>query len=115
MDLLKINGVAMPTPVTYNVTQNDIDSSNTGRSETGVMNRDRVRAGVYKIELAWKNISTTELEKITNAIKDASFSVTFFYGATKTAKMYAGDRTVNLVSLGTDTATWDMSFSLVEF
>ena len=37
MDILVIDGVALPTPNEYKVQLNDLDSSDTGRTEDGVM------------------------------------------------------------------------------
>ena len=49
MDILVIDGVALPTPNEYKVQLNDLDSSDTGRTEDGVMMRNRVREGIAKI------------------------------------------------------------------
>ena len=40
--LFKINGVTMPTPKSFKVTINDIDSENTTRDARGTMHRDRI-------------------------------------------------------------------------
>lgn len=52
MALLKINGTELPAPTTYSVQYSDIDSSDTGRAENGVMLRNRIRAGVAKISVS---------------------------------------------------------------
>ena len=116
MTLLEISGVAMPTPEKYNVSLSDVDADTSGRSETGYMHRDRVRSDVAKIELSWGGITTRQLETITAAIAAPSFPVKYFYGETRTATMYAGDRKVELLAMHTDGtgAVWNLSFNLVE-
>ena len=49
MDILTIGGVTLPAPNEYKVQLNDLDSSDTGRTEDGVMMRNRVREGIAKI------------------------------------------------------------------
>ena len=49
MDILLIDGVALPAPNEYKVQLSDLDSSDTGRTEDGVMLRNRVREGIAKI------------------------------------------------------------------
>ena len=67
MAMLKIGDTDMPEPAKYNVTLQDIDSENTRRTESGVLTRDRVRGGVYKIQVTW-NVNDSDLKKITSAI-----------------------------------------------
>ena len=49
MEILNIDGVALPAPSAYKVQLSDLDSSGTGRTEDGVLVRERVRGGVAKI------------------------------------------------------------------
>ena len=53
MDILVIDGVALPTPNEYKVQLSDLDSSGTGRTEDGILVRERVRGGVAKISVSW--------------------------------------------------------------
>ena len=39
MDILKVDGVALPAPHSYTVTLNDLDSADTGRTEDGMLVR----------------------------------------------------------------------------
>lgn len=103
-------------PTEYSVTLQDIDSSDTGRGETGVMSRERVRAGIYKVTVTFKNISSDEVLNIKQAISPASVSVTLFDGDYVEADMFAGDRTLTLNSIDDNAnCLWDMSFSMTEF
>lgn len=54
MTFLSINGVALPTPSFYAVDNDDIDSSDSSRSdETGMMKRRRIRKGVRTCDVKW--------------------------------------------------------------
>lgn len=48
MNLIKIGSYNTPPPVSYSVTASDLDSSESGRSESGYMSRERIRGGVKK-------------------------------------------------------------------
>jgi hypothetical protein len=121
MALIKIGSTDLPSPVEYSVSLQDIDSENTRRTETGELTRDRVRAGVYKIQVTWK-VTKTQLANIISAISPAELSVTFFDPTTsnnKTATMYSGDRTGNLVLLEDPDAPgeslWEFTTALIEY
>lgn len=121
MALLSINNVDMPKPTTYQVGVQDLDSAESVRSESGVLHRDRVRAGVRKLELGW-TVRTAESSKILKAVSGESFTVKFFdpqQNSVETATMYAGDKTVSLKNLigdiGAATTLWEISFNLIEF
>lgn len=116
MALIKIGGVDMPAPARYVVTLSDYDSENTTRNESGYMTRDRVRAGAHKIELEWV-LTQGELVKLTKAISPSRFSVTFFdacSGSNKTANMYVGDRTCEMLKYD-NTTWWRMSCNFIEY
>ena len=113
--LIYIGGIEMPPPVSYKVTLSDLDAPNSGRSESGVMNRDRVRADVGKIELSWKNLTTTQLKTIVQAVSPEEFEVRYFFGTEHTAIMYAGDRSIDLKVPDEPESYWDMSVNLIEY
>ena len=46
MEILNIDGTALPAPSAYKVQLSDLDSNGTGRTEDGVLVRERVRGGV---------------------------------------------------------------------
>lgn len=119
MALIKIGSTTLPDPVEYSVTLQDIDSENTRRTEAGVLTRDRVRAAVYKIQAQWK-VNKAQLKTITDALKPAKFSVTFFDPTTSTNPtkyMYCGDRSANLIlnKNNPDKSLWELSTSLIEY
>lgn len=103
-------------PTKYDVDIQDIDSSDTGRGETGYMNRERVRENVYKISLGFTNIPSDMVAALKEALAPDSISVTFFDGSSVTADMYVGNRTLKLKSVDDMcNCYWDMDFSLTQF
>ena len=117
MAMINIDGVDLPAPIKLKPPNSDIDSKDSGRNELGGFQRDRVRQGLYKIELAWKNLSSSDLHLIKTAIKPSEFKFTFPSEVgfiTKT--MYAGDRDIDMVSYNSDfnKILWDISFNLIE-
>ena len=119
IEYLTIDGVLMPAPKTYSIDRSDLDSENTTRSLSGIMNRDRVRQGVYKLKITWL-IKTTDLIKLTQALTPASMQVKFFDGTTGTyitTKMYAGDRSSSLALQKKNYREmwWEFSCDLIEY
>ena len=120
MAMIRIGSTDLPEPSEYSVSLQDIDSENTKRTETGVLSRDRVRAGVYKIQVTWK-VTKTQLKTITDALAPAQFSVTFFDPTTSsnpTKNMYSGDKSGKLVLYKTDSpneSQWELTTSLIEY
>jgi len=118
MAMITIDGVVLPSPSKYGLPDFDLDSENTNRNEEGVLQRDRIRQGVYKIELEWTGITSSQLATIKAATQPASIQVTFpseLGFITKT--MYAGDRNIEMVKYHEDYTKirWNLSFNLTEF
>lgn len=123
MAMLTIGTTAFPNPAVgqWKVNLSDLDGDAAGRSGTGVLVRDRIRAAVYQIEAGFI-LTGAQLEVYVPLLAPASFSVTFYDGksaAYPTKTMYCGDRTMELVTNISDAApdatTWKLSFSLIEF
>lgn len=116
--LITINDIAMPQPSDYSVSLSDLDSSDTGRSETGYMYRNRIRTKIYKINVGFR-VNKSQLKTIADAISGESFQVKFFDPTSVSAKsctMYAGDLQAQLLK-NDDTANetvWSFSFNLIE-
>ena len=116
MELVRFGDYTPPTPTEYSLDVQDIDSSDTGRGETGYMMRERVREGIYKLSLAFTNITSDDVLAIKEAISPEQLEVTLFDGSSVTVNMYAGNRTLKLKSIDDQsTCFWDMSFSLTEY
>ena len=115
MDILVIDGVVLPTPNEYKVQLSDLDSSGTGRTEDGILVRERVRGGVAKISVSWAALSTADCARVLNATAPDSMQVQYFFGEMRTARMYAGDRTADLKAARDGRAVWAASVHLIEF
>ena len=118
MAMIVVGSTSLPNPTEYTVTRSDLDSDNTGRSESGILQRDRVRAGVYKIQTTFR-VTQPNLKIITDAITPVSFSVTFFdptSSSNPTKTMYAGDRSGKLLqSVDGGASYWDLTVDLIEY
>lgn len=117
MAMISINGVDLPAPVKFKPPNMDLHSGDTGRNELGVAQLDRIRQGMFKLELAWKNINSSQLATIKAAIEPVKIQVTFpseIGFITKT--MYVGDRDIELVNFNEDhnKMLWNISFNLTE-
>lgn len=91
--MIKINGVDIATPKTYDATVNDLDGES-NRNANGELIRDRI-AVKRKLNLEWGPLTQSQISTLLNAVSSVFFTVTFpdpqLGIATKT--MYVGDRT----------------------
>lgn len=115
---IQIGGVDMPDPSSFSIKQADVDSENSSRNELGILQRDRVRAGVRTLSVKWSALSGADASTLLKAVKPSSFQVSFpdaEENVIKTATVYAGDKSceyVNTPGLGWH---WNISFDNVEF
>lgn len=77
MDFIKIDGVAVKAPDTYQITRADLDSDKSKRNQTGYLQRSRIRAGMYTISISWSG-TVEEIAAIANALSPESISVSDF-------------------------------------
>lgn len=75
---IRFGGVDLPTPSEYAYTEADFDSPDSKRSETGILNRRRIRRGVRTIKCKWKAITTEQLNIILAAIEPVTATVEYF-------------------------------------
>lgn len=118
MAMVNVGGVDLPAPSTFKIPQFDLDSADTNRNELGIMQRDRVRQGIYKLELEFKGIDSSDLHKINMAIEPSKLNTTFLSPrGFITKSMYVGDRNVEMVKYDKDynKIRWDISFNLTEY
>ena len=119
--LIIIGGTEVYVPSGYKVYKRSLDSANSVRNESGVFNRDRIRAEVYTIELKFDNITQLTLKSIADLIVGASFSVEFFdprsTPPSRNATMYAGDESFDMVNShgSLSDKRWTYSFNLIEY
>ena len=67
MEILTVNGTALPAPNSYRVQLSDLDSEDTARTEDGLLVRQRVRAGVAKLSVSWAALSTEQCAQVLTA------------------------------------------------
>ena len=91
--MIKINGVDITTPKTYEATVSDLDGES-NRNANGELIRDRI-AVKRKLNLEWGPLTQSEISTLLSAVSSVFFTVTFpdpeLGMITKT--MYVGDRT----------------------
>ena len=75
---IKIGQVELQTPSKYDYTEADFDSPDSKRSETGYLNRTRIRRGVHTIKCTWKAITTEQLNLILAAVEPKVLNIYFF-------------------------------------
>lgn len=101
---------ALPEPSVdgYSCTLYQVDSSDSGRDQTGLMHRERV-AVKRKIECKWKNVSPSVASAIQSACSGVFFNVKYYDTPTntqnKTGVFYGGDMPVELHSKSTPRGT----------
>lgn len=122
MAMITIGSTALPNPTTYKVKRSDLDSEATTRNSEGQLIRDRVREGVYRIDVSWGTLTKADYMAVVTALSPARFSVAFFdpnSATTKTAYMYASDRDSELVQYTDESypenSIWSLSCSLIEY
>ena len=60
-------------------------------------------------------LSTADCARVLNATAPDSMQVAYFFGGTRTAKMYAGDRTADLKAAREGRAVWEVAVNLIEY
>lgn len=104
--MLKINGVAIATPKSYEVIVQDLDGE-TNRNANGDLVRDRISVK-RKIQLEWPPLTQSEISALLTAVSDVFFTVTFpdpQLGVI-TRTMYVGDRTSQAYSCINGIVKW---------
>lgn len=113
--MIKINGVTIPTPSTYQVSLNDISKAD--RNANGLMLIQRI-ATKRKIELSWAYLSQADLANLYTATSDVFFTVEYpdpQNGALKTGSFYSGDKTAGAIDYKNSVMRWkDVKFNLIE-
>lgn len=117
MTLLYADDVALPQPNTYEPIDYDTDSDESGTSETGILNRDIVRMGQWKINLKW-TLDSAKLTALRTAIFKEKFECKFLTESgyiTKT--MYAGNRNRRLLknTAADGSPLWELSCNFIEY
>lgn len=113
--MLKVNGVVVATPKTFEPTISDIDGE-TNRNVNGDLIRDRI-AIKRKINLEWGPLTQEQIASLLNIVSGVFFTVEFpdpqLGVITKT--MYVGDRTSPAYSCINGVVKWSgLKMNLIE-
>jgi hypothetical protein len=121
MSLISVNGTALPIPQKYSIPMQDMDSSDSSYSESGIYIRNRIRQGVCRLELAWL-VCGSEAADLLTAIQPDKVQENYYdprTGAAADAEMFVEDRSCELVSYKSDEDPdanhWAISFNLVQY
>lgn len=85
-----VNGtpIYVPAPGTK-VSHESIQSSDTGRTEDGVMHIDWVRTNMVKVSMSWKYLTGNEVAYLENLMQGKEFTLTYFdKGGSHQANVY---------------------------
>lgn len=115
----RINGYALPDEnlTALPRTESDIQTSSSGRGETGVMNISYVRKGVRRIDVELVNITGKQLSELRAAlsVKPQTVTVKDELGAEVTFSAYNGDISVTQKFIDSAGVRYfDISFPLTE-
>ena len=117
--IFKVDGVVIPTPTTYEWSQEDLSSEETGRTLDGYMHKDVID---YKDVYActWKKLSWAETAVLLKAIRGKSKVRLQYADPTNPNTMsvgdfYVGKRSTAAMNLSDPDRTWkDIGFSFTE-
>lgn len=109
--MIKINGVSLAAaPSTFQVTLLDLDSAEgSGRTLDGQGYRDRIRAGIRKIDMSWGPLSQADTSQILQLIQNEYFECTYpdpMTGQMETKTFYVGDRVAPFLVRRGDEIYW---------
>lgn len=115
MALIKINGVDIPSPSSYNVGIYDISEAE--RNANGTIIIERI-ATKRKIELGWNMLTQNETSRLLSLVSEIFFSVEYSdpqSGGNKAGVFYCGDRSAPMVSFANGNPIYkDVKFNLIE-
>ena len=116
---MKINSALMPTPRSCPITEYDMQTSDSGRDESGHMHITQVVGNLIDLDVTWTDLTPAQATLIRSAIAPVNFTVeVHFLGTTIHFRAYKGDRKWTPVFSGDGTADgtvekWDLSVRLI--
>lgn len=115
---IKINGVDLPPPSTYEVSFEDLDSDQSKRYvTTGKMRRKRVRSEVMKISLTYSLKDMPDIMRIMKMIRPQTYKADIYLpneGMRGTLEMYSNKKKFNYVHTATGHKAQSFSFDMTE-
>ena len=115
--LIKINGVALPTPSDIKVEIQDLDGESVRPVATGILRRNRIRANMLKVTLTWNLNTFVDIMSILNAVTPVEFNTELYipdHGIRGIKKMYAGNKNYNYIRTKEGLKAKSFSFALIE-
>ena len=91
-----VDGTAIYTPDSVAISNDNIVSSDTGRTESGYMNITWIRPTVRTIKITYEWITGAEVASLHGRMQGREFSFTYFDGTVKTMRAYAGKDSYSL-------------------
>lgn len=117
MNLLVIGGVTVKNPSEFTVTNQDVSSDSSGRSLSGLMNKDRV-AQKRKISCKWNTLTAAEAQALLNAVlTNVYMNITYPdpQQGTVTKNFYVGDVPAAVAKIDGGALYWNgISFDFIE-
>ena len=115
--MIKIDGVSMPCPSTYEWGLQDVSAGESGRTDDALMHKNRV-AQKRKLKIEWVGKNWQETAAIMQAVQPEYFSVRYpdmLTGTYQTRTFYVGDRSAPVKFWWTDRKMIEkISFDLIE-
>lgn len=115
-EYLKLNGIALPLPDSYDMSLSAVEADSSGETEAGTTQRDVVRQGVVNIVVSF-SVTATWLKKLTAYSKQDKLSVDYFDTETaemKNTEMYVEGFKAKLEKDTSYGGLWTVSFNLKE-
>ena len=93
-NMIKVDGVKIKTPSTFQLSINDVSASDAGRTQDALMHKNRITRK-RKIALAWNGPTPEQAHQILQAFAPEYVNVTYFdpvENTTVTRNFYSGDQ-----------------------
>ena len=116
MQYLKMEGMDLPLPDSYDLSLADVEADSGGETEAGTTQRDVVRTGVVTIAVAFA-VSAAWLARLTAFSKQEKIAVQYFDTeelALKETEMYVTGFKAKLYKDTSKKGLWTVSFTLNE-
>lgn len=109
------DGVYVPVPSSYKYDIEDISNSGAGRTEDGVMHKNRMGQSIA-LDVSWQNISTSVVAEILTAFDPEYLLITYLdakSGTYMTDEFYVGNRSAPMYNA--QKGLWSsVSFKLIK-
>lgn len=110
--------VDVATPASFSVSFSDIDGGSTTRSESGVMQRDRIREGVRKVSCKWNALKQPDAQALLALLRPDQIQIE--YPDPETAvravkSVFVGDRSNDMVLYQDGAPRWNISCEFTEY